>query len=58
MPRLLSVVLLGQPTPRRRPCSVPPQAVNFGPAHWLPYGTDCCERYRATGKPLTLRCGV
>ncbi|KAL4433266.1 hypothetical protein ABPG77_003314 [Micractinium sp. CCAP 211/92] len=30
------------------------EAVNFAPSNWIPYGTDVAEKYRATGKPLTL----
>ncbi|KAL4448340.1 hypothetical protein ABPG75_005559 [Micractinium tetrahymenae] len=30
------------------------EAVNFAPSHWIPYGTDVAEKYRTTGKPLTL----
>lgn len=32
------------------------QAVNFAPSQWIPFGTDVAEKYRATRKPLTLRC--
>ena len=34
------------------------QAVNFAPSNWIPYGTDIADKYRATGKPLTLRCAL
>lgn len=41
------------------PLPLPPlQAVNFAPSHWIPYGTDVAEKYRTTGKPLTLRWGA
>lgn len=31
-----------------------PQAVNFGPPAWLPYGYQVVEKYRAAGKAPTL----
>ncbi len=30
------------------------EAVNFGPANWLPYGTDIVRKYRAQRKPVTV----
>ncbi|KAL6783768.1 hypothetical protein ACKKBF_B05720 [Auxenochlorella protothecoides x Auxenochlorella symbiontica] len=30
------------------------EAVNFAPAEWIPYGTDILDKYRQSGKPLTL----
>lgn len=34
------------------------EAVNFAPSDWIPYGSDIAEKYRTTGKPLTLRCAL